>query len=867
MSDAGRSSVDWFAVGATHQMRRLGQAAALADELGLPIDARDEVFAALFGDQRLRARSSEPPPFIGREKELAELYALIRRDDVRVLTLTGPGGSGKTRLAQEIVSHVEQDFADGAIFVPLASIEDPLFVLPTIAHAFGVWDRTGHDLDETLTAYLRDRSALLVLDGVEHVREATPLLNGLLSASQGLKVVVTSRIPLAIDGDHRYPVRPLEFPDWSDLAQPIGVELQSEAVRLFMLRAVRPGSVPDARNVRLSVHICNQLRGLPLAIELAAARSATTSPGLVQESLANLVLPLEEGARRNTTVAQTIAWSYSLLTPGAQKLLRCASAFPGGCTFEDLSAATETSGFTPDVEAGLWSLTSVGLIEPPSLQSDDQPYTLLDPIREFALAELERHGEADDVGDRLMRYYVGFAEEMEARLEGAGQTAAINALSMEYPNLRSAMTLSIQRSDWESLARLAGALARFWIRRGYLGDGQRWLEHALTRQAELSPGLQAKVLLRSGILAYLQGDYDLAVRRYREAMRLYQGLADDSGTADALTNLGHVSYRQGMTREAQAFYENGLEVARRSGDKYLIANALHGLGNLSNGVGDFAQAANIYAESIALRKEIGDLKGVSDSLNSLGIIIHDHGGDDRYERAEQLYTEGLAIREELGDKLSIAISLQNLGALAQDRQQDDLATDLYRRSLRLYDAVGDQRGVADSLSNLGAVANDLGELDRAAERYEEALAAYRKMGDSFGIAKSIRNLGLVARDKGDLKQAITLYQNSLALYRELRDPLALAESYELLAEAIMTYLPNTAARHYGAAQVLRKRLNSPAAPRDSQRHERNVEMIRRQLGDVRFNAEWMTGRANTEEETLAEALSPDLISSIKPPSD
>src|SRR5215212_5956930 len=556
---------------------------------------------------------AQPTALVGRERELEEVLALVRNPAVRLLTLTGPGGTGKTRLGLQAAAELTDEFEDGVFFVALASIAAPALVAPTIARTLGLTESGNQPPEELLKGYLRDRQTLLVLDNFEQVLESASLLDEVLSAAPDLKILITSRTPLRLYGEHEFPVESLSVPDPKSLP-PVESLNQYDAVRLFVerARAVRPDFSLTEENAPAVVEICARLDGLPLAIELAAARIKLLPPRAMLSRLDNRLRLLTGGARnlpeRQRTLRSTIEWSYELLDEGERTLFARLAVFSGGSTLETMEAVCDPQGDLPvDTLEGVSSLLDKSLLRREEGQGGEPRFVMLETIHEYASERLEEQRDAEAIKRAHAEYSLALAEEAEPRLWGPEDAAWLDRLEQEHDNMRAALTWAIEHEEAELALRIGGALRWFWYMEGYYGEGRRWLEAALVKDWGVAAEARARALEGVGWLASGQGNLDRAQAAAEEGLKL----STEAGLGDVV-----VADFQNVLGEA---------VVRQRGD--------------------YEWAAELLEESSALHREAGDARGVAWSLGNLANVSSDRGN---FEQAKELYEEGLALSRELG---------------------------------------------------------------------------------------------------------------------------------------------------------------------------------------------------------------------------
>ncbi|MFL5732413.1 MAG: tetratricopeptide repeat protein [Chloroflexia bacterium] len=801
-------------------------------------------------DARPNNLPTQATAFIGRERELQSASSLLRREDVHWVTMTGPGGTGKTRLALQTAASLADEFEDGVYFVPLATLTDPALVVPTISGALGVRESPGLPLLESLKAHLRGKQMLLLLDNFEQVSAAAPSIAELLEATSGLKILITSRRVLRIYGEHSFQVPPMRLPGPRRRASLEHIT-GNESVRLFAERAaaVKSGFHVNDRNAQAVADICRLLDGLPLAIELAAARAHLFSPSTMLERLESRLKLLTAGPRnvpaRQQTLRNTIAWSYELLDPTEAAMFAHLGVFVGGCRPSSavvVCADPQTEpiecsklniqGSPRAMLAALASLTDNSLLRLEQPDAEGEPaerYVMLETVREYALERLAESGEAPALRERHARYFLALAEEAEPELIGAAQAVWLARLDEEHDNLRAALRMAHESNRPEDALlglRLAGALTRFWSVRGYATEGRSQLATALSHATEALPtpssasdpstqssvvspqsSLRAKALTAAANLAWTQGDYEASTASQREALAIYRQLGDEPGVAQALNNLGNVALDLGNFTEAQPLYEESLQIYRELNDKRGIAMALSNLGLVAYALREYDLASSLHAESLALRRDLGNKGGIANSLNNLGAVAYDLGN---YAEAQPLYEESLQIYRELDSK----------------------------------------RGIAVVLNNLGNVAHDFGNYARARALHEESLELMRDLEDKWGLAETLEGLARAlssAEVQGYERERGTVMGYGIGSLPTIPSP---TQSSVLSSQSSL----ERAGLLWGAAEALRESAGTPLSAADRARHDRTVSEARALLDPPTFDAAWQQGRETPMDQVIDQVL-------------
>lgn len=813
-------------------LERLKAVAALLEQgenntasLSEPRQAEETGHQATAFSTRKQSFSSSLPlpltPLLGREQDILAVCTVLRRSEVRLLTLIGTGGVGKTRLAQAVAAALSDDFADGVCFVTLAPVSDPERVIPTIAQAVGFWEAGDRPLLEQVQDVLRDRHLLLLLDNFEQVLPAAPLLVDLLAFCPFLTVLVTSRAVLHISGEYEFLVSSLPIPDLTlssthtDLAQ-------VAAVRLFVERAqaIQPGFQLTAVNARVIAEICARLDGLPLAIELAAARIKLLPPQALLKRLSQRLQVLTSGVRdvpeRQQTLRNTLQWSYDLLSPQEQHLFRHLSVFVGGSSLQAVEAVIQTDNAqqTMDVLEGVTSLLDKSLLSQTEQETEEPRLLMLETIREYGLMCLQTCGELEETRRVHARYYLRLAEAAAAHHFSTEAGVWFERLEREQENLWAAFQWALEHQNdvpeegIETAVRLGWALWRFWSVRGHLGDGRMMLERVLNASEEGSILWRTKALAVTALLASYQGDYVLAEKLCTEALPLSQRLDDTEGMIYILAVLIGVALHHRDSARIGTLAEESFSLLTRSGNPWWRAYFLIVQARGASFQGDYARASRFFEESLTLLRTSGY---PGDIAWPLLYMAHDLIIQHKLTQARPLLDESLVLCRTTDSKGGVAYALSLLAQMALEQGDVDSASTHFAESLRLNQEVGHRQSIARSLSSLANVVMLQQDNERAQALYEESLDLAIVLEHQGLIISGLGGLAIVATRRGHFIRA---------------------------------------ARLWGAAETILQRRNASLLQGVSAQETQARTRARAHLGEKSFTAAWEEGRALSPREAL-----------------
>ena len=759
--------------------------------------------------------------FVGRGAELDQVHGLLEAQ--RLVTITGVGGAGKTRFALELAGRAAAAFADGVWLLELAPIADPALIMQVIATTLHLHERAGQPISDTVHAALAAQRMLLVFDNCEHLIDACArVIESLLQHAPGLKVLATSRELLGIGGEYCWRIAPLALPDPAALP-PLAALAEIESVRLLIERAreTQPSFALTAQNAAPVAHICARLDGIPLAIELAAARLAVLTPAQICSRLDDRFRLLTGGYRtalpRQQTLQATLDWSYALLEAWEQTLARRLAVFAGGWTLE---AAEAVAGGEPLQPASIVELLT-RLVDKSWVQltggSGGAPrYRLLETVRQYSIERLLDAGEGDELRGRHRDYFAGLAERAARGLRTSDQPAAVAVLDAEQDNLRAAMVWCAHADAAAGLT-LASALWRYWMIRGQATPGRRTLAEVLAQAPESArtAAARANALLGAGWLARFQGDHAAATRQLNESLALFAALADRAGEAEASCNLASNLVYVGEAGAGERLAERALELARLAGDPYVTSYCLQTFGDLLAGGGNFGRARALLDEGVALLRTLGHEPNLAFALAKLGYLLLQHG---ELRPARIALEEARALHERIGDGFGIEHTLLRLGWLTHHEGDDVVAGALLERSLANSELAGFAPEAALALSMLGQLAVTRGEFEFAETLLMQGLTYAREVKAHDASANCLEGLAMLARQRGKT---------------------------------------GLAAQLLGAADRIREGAHRPLPPIELPGRRRFVRALRQALGKAEFDAALTRGAELSLEDLMRRTAAAD----------
>jgi predicted ATPase len=759
--------------------------------------------------------------YIGRKADISRLKTLLESN--RLVTLTGSGGIGKTRLAIHVAEKVQGYYPAGIWFVKLAGLPggaDPALIAQTIAMTLGVPEERDRPMLQTLSDFLVGKPLLLILDNCEHLLTGcAALVDQLLSTSTALRVMATSRERLNLSAELPFRVPSLAVPERVAEQNLEKSPENYDSVKLFVERAKvqRPDFMVTRLNAPILASLCRRLDGIPLAIELAAARIGAMPLDVLERRLDHCFRILTGGDRasplRHQTLRSTIDWSYDLLEEKQKELLERLSVFADGCRLEAAEQVCAEHGIEEwEVLDLLTSLVEKNLVVFEE-QEEQGRYRLLETIRQYAAEKLLEGGQRERFQERHQRFYLALAEEAEPHLKGTQQGEWLWRLETEHENLRAALNRSLLEPDSGAVLRFCGLLCLFWWRRGHLSEGRQWCAWALEKtSAAARVPERAQALSGAGSLAYLQGDYTAARTFYEQSILLLREIEDRSGLARSLIGLGNVISNQNDYVGALALYEQSRALCEEIGDRRGLAASLQGLGGVTFAQGEDVSALSWYQQAFIIFQEIGDRSNAANSLRSVGWGTFKQG---QYAAAQPYFAESLAICRERGDRSGIAYSLRGLGDVAHAQGDSQTARPLYAESLTICREIGDRSGTAYALLNLGSVSEAQSDYRAAQSFYEQSLPLFQKIGSASIFALFLDALAGLNAKESKTERATVLW---------------------------------------GAVDALRKQIGFALSPTEQEVYDDKVAKARQILGEEASSIAWVHGSSLSLDQAIAVAM-------------
>lgn len=796
---------------------------------------------------------------IGRDGDVTAVSELLRRDGVRLLTLLGPPGIGKTRLALQVGQVLQADFQGNVYFVDLTAINDPALAPVAIARSLGfpVERKKAAPLTR-LARELQNKRALLILDNFEQVLEAATAVLDLLHACPQLKILVTSRAPLRLRGEQRYPLSPLPLPVLAHLPE-LAALLQNPAVALFVARsqAVMPTFTLTPENAAPIAAICARVDGLPLAIELAAARVRLLPPPLLlqrlQDATGGVLRLLQDDARSATqqhqTLQEAIGWSYSLLPENLKLIFARLSVFANGFSLEAAEAICQVGHISLNVLAGIEALLDQSLLQQIENSPNDYRFIMLQTIREFALEQLAERGENALLHQHHADYFVTFAKMAEEELPGR-HDVWLNRIEQEMDNLRGALTWTIAQSPEQGLE-LAAALFPFWHSRAYLQEGRLWLERALA-SANATTSTRARALAAASLMAQRLGDYEPAAAWAAAGVALSRQLEDQESLAYALNNLSIVLMSQGDNAVAKQVAQESLWLCEALGDQAGIHRALMVLGQVALHEDRLDTARHALETSLSFWRQYGDRKNAVLCLVNLARM---HMMRGEYAVVASFIDEAVRLSRQLGDRHWELMAFWTLGEVALRQGEYDRAAAQWRACLSQARELGDRYFAAITLSKMGLLALYSQDFAAADRLFQESLDLARSIGARWCLADVLANMGFAASLRQDFSQAEALLQESLRLFAAQGERADTVFVLERLVQ-VMAALGKSAqaAMLLGATTAWRLVTGEPLPPHNVAEHKQAMAILQQQLGETAFSGAWAAGQEMSVQQAVEVSL-------------
>ncbi len=856
-----------------HRLKDLGRPESIYQLLHPTLPSEFPALRSLDNPELKHNLPQQITSFVGREKQIEDVLALLGK--TRLLTLTGAGGGGKTRLSLQVAADRLNDSDDGVWLVELAPLSDPELVPQTVANVLGLKEEAGRSLVQTLVEYLRHKRLLLILDSCEHLLDASArIADTLIRHCPEVQILASSREGLGIAGELTYRVPTLSSPDpkRDKTAESLS---QFEAVRLFIERAQfhRPSFAVDNSNAPALASICFRLDGIPLAIELAAARVRSLSVEEIDHKLDYRFGLLTGGSRtalpRQQTLRSLIDWSYDLLNEAEKLLFRRLSIFAGGWTLaaaegvcsgegveesrvlDLLTSLTDKSLVVADQRDGhsrYRYLESVRQYAKDRLDEIGRPGEKPGPIGNYAIVDLDRQSPNWLICQRHGAYFLGLAGEVEVQLT-RDQVSAFTRFAEDHDNFRAAIEWNLRSGDAQDALALASALGRFWDTQGHLSEGRSWLGQTLEVNGEAPSRLRAAALRWLGALTCNQAEYQLSTEYLDACLGLYLELGDRLNVAAALVHLGCLALEQGHHKKAKGLFEESLEISRSLNDLEGQAICLGNLGAIETAHGNNDDGYELLSQAVVILRGSSNKQDGATALNNLGNAAYSR---KEFDKALSLYHEALGIYERLSDLKGIAVTKGNLGTVAFGQGSLEQARDYHQQSLTITRDLSDQRGIATALTNLGDVAFAMGDQEAADRLHEEALAVVKTLGDKSEVATVLNSLGTTAYACGDSRLALKRYIESLNVLAEIGDTNRLTAGLAEIAHALlMDHNHRLSAQILGAVSGFAGEDSAGLSPSEMRNLEAVASCAIDVLGADEFSAAYNEGEHFSVETVLA----------------
>lgn len=796
--------------------------------------------------------------------DVKKVCDMLEDEAKRLVTLTGPGGVGKTRVALQVAADLIHRYKDGVFLIDLGTISDPNLVLPKLASTLELVGEGDGSLEAHIAAHLRDKEILLILDNFEHLRSESAKVGRLLATCPQLKVLVTSRFRLVLKGEWVYEVHPLELPSNAS-AHNYANMARSPAVKLFVqgAKAKQSDFKLTHDNVQQVAAICGKLDGLPLAIELVVSQLRNTDVSHLLERLETSGRPLDlvdQGPigveKRQQTMRNAIAWSYNLLTPDEQAIFRRLSVFAGSFSLEAAAAVCNlnASDSEPSTETILYSLVDNHLLRFESYRHSTSRFKQLETIRAFGKESLKTAGERDVIEIRYAQYFLRSLEQSDPRYTGRDEDKYVAYVAEEYDNIMAILLWAQSRKEFELALKLASALGWYWQKSGNVLTGLDTIEKLLSLQAAL--GLPQEVRARAydsaGTLAWSEGNYTRAKELLDQSLDLYQRAGNIIGTASVYLHLGNVERDRSNNDEALSHYQKSLDYWNQLDQPWGIAIISNNIGALACAQGRLGEAEEYFKTSLELLNKLGHKRGAAAALTNLALVATHRGN---YFEAQTLCRQSLQLSEEIRDMLGMANTLDTLGELARETKTFDLANDYLMQALELRRQLKEKRRLPFTLMHLGELAITEGEYAKAEMYFEDALQIFRDGQARAGIASSLSKLGEVALRQGYFASAVDQISQALVLFAKLNLTWDMEECFEKLARvAFEREDAATATIISAAATRIRDVEGIEVSPNEQAELDKDFNMLRQTLGDDQFAKLWDAGYLMSLEQATVKAL-------------